>query len=252
MSISILLSRVLRAKLSGMSHPRSVNSIDRLSPQDGQDDIYRELYRGFEYVMISAVAGDVAEFGTSSGRTAMVLAKAMADLGGRYGPSDEAHGIGLRKLYLFDSFEGFPAAINLVDVKAPQIMSGAWAPGVAKDAPPALLREMCATHLDPSRIDIREGWYKDTMPALEPGVRFAMIHIDCDFYESTMDVLDRLFMLNAFSDGCAVYFDDWYCNRGSPEFGEQKAWADCVAKYRPRFTDWGPYATVGRRFIIHG
>jgi len=234
-----------------VSHPRSLLSIDSLNVQQGADDIYRELYRGFEYVMISAVPGDVAEFGTSSGRTAMVLAKAMANFGDRYGSSDIAHGIGLRKLYLFDSFEGFPAASDPIDKAAPQISSGAWGPGVAKDAPPALLLEMCATHLDPARIVIREGWYRDTMPTLEVGPKFAMVHIDCDFYESTMDVLDRLFANDAFSDGCAVYFDDWYCNRGSPDFGEQKAWADCVVKYRPRFTDWGPYATVGRRFIIH-
>jgi hypothetical protein len=234
-----------------MTHVRSTPAIDRLNVQLGQDDIYRELYRGFEYVMVSAVPGHVAEFGTSSGRTAMTLAKAMAELGERYRPSDEVHGIGARKLFLFDSFEGFPKASLDIDLKAPQIESGAWGPGVAKDAPPAMLREMCACHLPTDRIVISEGWYKDTMPRLDADTKFAMIHIDCDLYESTMDVLDRLFSIDAFSDGCAVYFDDWYCNRGSPDFGEQKAWADCIAKYRPRYTDWGPYATVGRRFIVH-
>jgi hypothetical protein len=122
---------------------------------------------------------------------------------------------------------------------------------VAKDAPPALLLEMCGAYLDAARVVIREGWYKDTMPMLDAATRFALVPIDCDFYESTMDVLDRLFSAGAFSDGCAVYFDDWYCNRGSPDFGEQRAWAECITKYRPRFTDWGAYATVGRRFIIH-
>jgi hypothetical protein len=234
-----------------MSHARSTLAIDRLSIDDGVADIYRELYRGFEYVMISAVPGDVAEFGTSSGRTAMTLAKAMAEFGDRYGPSDAVHGIGPRRLYLLDSFEGFPEASDPIDKAAPQIQSGAWGPGVAKDAPPDLLREMCATHIDAARIEIRAGWYRDTLPELEHGIKFAMVHIDCDLYESTMDVLDRLFTIDAFSDGCAIYFDDWYCNRGSPDFGEQRAWADCVAKHKPRFTDWGPYATVGRRFIVH-
>jgi hypothetical protein len=232
-------------------HPRSLPGIDRLSVNDGMDDIYRELYRGFEYVMVSAVDGNVAEFGTSSGRTAMTLAKAMADIGERYAPSDPAHGIGPRKLYLFDSFEGFPVATNAIDSGAPQVMSGAWGPGVAKDASPAVLREMCEAFLDKSRIVISEGWYRDTMPNLPAGTKFALVHIDCDFYESTMDVLERLFAIDAFADGCAIYFDDWYTNKGSPDFGEQRAWADCVAKYRPRFTDWGAYATVGRRFLIH-
>jgi hypothetical protein len=230
------------------SHPRSLAAIDRLSPLEGQNDIYRELYRGFEYVMVSSVPGDVAEFGTSSGRTAMTLAKAMAEMGHLYGPAE--HGIAPRKLRLFDSFQGFPVASDPIDKATPHIESGAWGPGVAKDAPPALVREMCETHLPSDALVIYEGWYRDTMPSLD-AVKFAMVHIDCDLYESTMDVLDRLFSIDAFSDGCAVFFDDWYCNRGSPQFGERHAWADCVAKHRPKFTDWGPYATVGHRFIVH-
>jgi hypothetical protein len=225
--------------------------IDRLSPGAGKDDIDRELYRGIEYVTTAGVAGNVAEFGTFSGRTATVLAKGMADYCNLYAASEKAHGIEQRRLFLFDSFEGLPAASNPIDQRAPQIASGIWGPGVAKDASPDALLEMCAAYLDHSRIDIRAGWYRDTMPALDPSTRFALVHVDCDFYESTMDVLDRLFANDAFAAGCAIYFDDWYCNLGSPDFGEQKAWADCVAKYQPRFSDWGAYATVGRRFIIH-
>ncbi len=233
------------------SHPRSTPSIDHLSPQDGFDDIYRALYRGIEYTVGSAVKGHVAEFGTSSGRTAMTLAKGLADYTNKYVASEQAHEIGPRKLLLFDGFEGFPAAIHPIDQAAPHIACGIWGPGVTKDASAAILREMCGTYLPSDRIEIREGWYRETMPTLVAGLELAFVHIDCDFYESTMDVLDRLFAIGAFSDGCAIYFDDWYCNRGSPKFGEQRAWADCVAKYQPQFTDWGPYATVGHRFLIH-
>jgi hypothetical protein len=233
-----------------MSHFRSSPSIDRLSVWDGLSDIYRELYRGVEYVYVAAVAGDVAEFGTSSGKTAMTLAKAMAELGTLHSRSEELHQIGPRKLCLFDGFEGFPVASHPIDQRSPHIVADIWGPGTTKDAGPGLLREMCAVHLPDNRIGITAGWYRDTMPTVE-NIKLAMVHIDCDFYESTMDVLDRLFTIDAFSDGCAIFFDDWYCNRGSPDFGEQKAWADCVAKYQPKFTDWGAYATVGRRFIIH-
>jgi hypothetical protein len=54
-----------------------------------------------------------------------------------------------------------------------------------------------------------------------------------------------------YSDGRVVFFDDRYCNGGSPEFGEQKAWSDYTAKYTIRFTDWGPYSVIGRNFILH-
>jgi hypothetical protein len=57
--------------------------------------------------------------------------------------------------------------------------------------------------------------------------------------------------MTTFSASDFVAVNSSFCNRGSPDFGEQKAWADCIAKHRPRFTDWGAYATMGRRFIIH-
>ena len=243
--------KLLRRSSSQPTHPRSLPAIDRLAVQESEADIYRSLYRGVEYTVQAGVYGDVAEFGTSSGRTAMTLAKAIADYDKRYRTHCEKLGLGFRTLRLFDSFEGFPEATDPIDKLAPQISSGVWGPGVTKDASPSVLLDMCATYLDASRIAITPGWYRDTMPKVEAGLKLALVHIDCDFYESTTDVLDRLFTIDAFSDGCALFFDDWYCNRGSLDFGEPKAWLDCVAKHRPRFTDWGPYATVGHRFIIH-
>lgn len=216
-----------------------------------RDEIYKSLYYGVGYINVAAVAGNVAEFGTSSGRTAMTLAKAMADFEASFADSRKAHGIAPRRLYLFDSFEGLPAPTSTIDAEMPHITAGVWAYGVAKGVGPDVLKRMCATYLAEADISIHRGWYRDSLPALPAGVKFAMVHIDCDYYESTMDVLTRLFEIDAFSDGCAIYFDDWYCNRGSPDFGEQRAWQDCVGRYRPRFSDWGTYATVGRRFIIH-
>jgi len=234
-----------------MPHPRSVPAIDNLRHQDGADEIYRALYRGVEYAIVAAVDGHIAEFGTSCGRTAMALAKAMADFGNFYANVERSGRLMKRKLLLFDNFDGSPVALHPIDQAAPHIVSGAWGSRVTENATPEVLLQMCAHVLDKNRIEIHAGSYSETLPKFAPGIKFAFVHIDCDFYESTMQVLDRLFAIDAFADGCAIYFNDWYCNRGSPDFGEQKAWTDCIAKHRPRFTDWGTYATMGRRFIIH-
>jgi Macrocin-O-methyltransferase (TylF) len=234
-----------------MLHPRSIPAIDCLCSQDGADEIYRALHRGVEYAIGAAVDGHIAEFGTSSGRTALTLAKGMADFGTLWAHDERKHGLILRKLLLFDGFEGFPRATHPIDQAAPHIKAGVWGVGATKDASPETLMEMCGSVLDKNRIEILAGWYSETMPKLAPGLKLAMVHIDCDFYESTITVLDRLFTLDALADGCAIFFDDWYCNRGSPEFGEQRAWAECVRKHQPRFTDWGPYATFGRKFLVH-
>lgn len=234
-----------------MPHPRSVPSIDALRHTDGFDEIYRALHNGIHYVVASQVHGDVAEFGTSSGRTAMTLAKALADFGNAYSRDDKLAGIAPRRLLLFDGFEGFPPAMHPIDQDAPHIQCGTWGVGVTKDIGPDVLLDMCGHYFDKNRVEIHAGWYSETMPKVQPGLKLAFAHIDCDFYQSTIEVLDRLFAIDAFSDGCALYFDDWYCNRGNPKWGEQRAWAEMVAKYKPAFTDWGPYATVGHRFIIH-
>ncbi len=80
---------------------------------------------------------------------------------------------------------------------------------------------------------------------------FALVSIDCDLYESTASVLEHLLGKKTYSDGYAGFFDDWYCNRGSPEFGKQRAWAEYTARYKIRFADWGPYLVVGRKFILY-
>jgi len=233
-----------------MTHPRSVSVIDALQWQDGADEIYRSLHRGIEYICSAQVHGDVAEFGTSSGLTAMTLATAMADFGNRYAHDDGLAGIASRRLWLFDGFEGFPEAMHPIDKESPHIACGTWGPGVTKDVQPEQLLAMCGKYLDKNRVEIVPGWYADTLPKVE-GLKLAFVHIDCDFYESTFTVLDRLFAIDALQDGCAIFFDDWYCNRGNPRWGEQRAWADIVAKHKPTFTDWGAYATMGRKFIVH-
>jgi hypothetical protein len=86
---------------------------------------------------------------------------------------------------------------------------------------------------------------------LAAGQKFSLVHVDCDIYESTIDVLDYLFANNHISDGGAIFFDDWNCGAASPDLGERRAWNEMVVKYRIRFTDCGNYSAYGNKFIIH-
>ena len=207
---------------------------------------------GVEYAYASAVPGHVAEFGTMSGATATTLANAMRDGDQRYRLSEQRHGIGERSLYLFDSFQGFPQTNNPVDAASPHVATNVWGPGVARGLTAAELARRLFRHprARPGKGRRRAGSTRRCR-AFRSDLRFAVVSIDCDLYESTASVLEYLLGRQTYSDGCAVFFDDWYCNRGSPEFGEQKAWADYTAKYNIRFTDWGPYSVVGRKFILH-
>jgi hypothetical protein len=217
----------------------------------------REALRAaVEYAVACGVSGDVAEFGCYLGRTASALAEFMWEIEKRYSGSDRAHNINQRRLWAFDSFEGFPEPSHPIDSDAPHVKAGLWYAGQPAGGTPEYVHADCARFIDADRISVVKGWYKDVLPKLPARVRFAVVHIDCDFYESTKEVLDRLLGGGLLSDGCTILFDDWYCNRGSPEFGEQRAWRGAweqvsyVQSYR--YSDWGPYGVTGRRFIVHG
>jgi hypothetical protein len=204
-----------------------------------------------EYAVGCGVAGDVAEFGCYLGLTASMLAAAMKEAGESYDYSDLAHGIPQRRLWVFDSFEGFPEATEAPDLAAPHIQAGVWRAGSPAGGSPQEVHAKCAQFIGTDRVHVIPGWYKDTLPTLSDALRFAVIHIDCDYYESTKQVLDHLFSHGSLADGATILFDDWYCNRGSPDYGEQRAWKEAVEEYHIRHSDWGSYGVAGRRFIVH-
>jgi hypothetical protein len=226
-------------------------NISALHPFLSRQDVFRTLYLAVEYVFGAGVEGHIAEFGTMTGRTAEVLAKAMATFERRLGYADALHGIPERSLMLFDSFDGLPEVQTEVDRQAPHVRAGAWAPGTCRGLGPAELQRVCARHLPSDRIRIFKGWFSETLPRLKDGTTFALVHIDSDLYESARDVLTWLFERNAYADGCVLLFDDWDCNRASPAFGERKAWSEIVQRFNPSFTDCGSYGFVSHRFILH-
>jgi O-methyltransferase len=210
----------------------------------GKRSVFEGLALGVEYAYASAVPGHIGEFGTGAGESAAALANAMCEAERLYGSSE-------RLLYLFDSFEGFPQTNNPIDAASPHVLSNAWGPGVARSMTAEALSGICSAFLGPERVKVTAGWYSETLPTFPSDIRFALVNVDCDLYESTASVLEYLLGKQTYSDGCAVFFDDWYCNQGSPEFGERKAWADYTSRYETRFTDWGPYSAVGHKFILH-
>lgn len=217
-----------------------------------QPEVFQKLIQGVGYCIGMGVEGHIAEFGTMTGRTAVILAQALAFFATIYGFSDKAHNIAPRKLCLFDSFVGLPKVFNGVDSVSPHVASGVWGEGTCRGLTKEQLKTFCSRLYPEDMIDIYDGWFKDTLPLIEKGAKFALVHIDCDLYESTIQVLDYFFQNKLFADGCALFFDDWNCNRASPNFGERRAWGECLAKYDVKFSDCGEYGIAGHKMILHG
>jgi len=208
------------------------------------------IVASIEYVMAAGVLGDVAEFGCYMGNTAQMLACALHNCGIKY-QSIETALKRERSLWLFDSFEGFPTTNHAVDFASPHIKDGLWYAGQPAGGNPDEVHRLCSRFLPAEHVHVIKGWYKDTLSQIPKNRRFALLHIDCDYYESAFQVLDHLFTHAMVSDGCTILFDDWYCNRGSPMYGEQAAWRDACVKHKIWFSEVGAYGVVGQRVIVH-
>ena len=211
-------------------------------------EITRILARSVNYVFDCGVNGDIAEFGTNTGRTAVALAQAISFLNNEYKIDPNR---GNKNLFLFDSFEGLPKARFEIDKNSPLVSAGVWGKGSMKGLSENKLLKLLSKILDINKIKIVKGWYKDTISEINENINFSLLHIDSDLYESAIDILDPLFKNNQISNGALILFDDWNCNFGSPKLGERKAFLEMVEKYSVEFSDHGSYAVAGQRFIIH-
>lgn len=211
-------------------------------------EINENLVYGVKYAYDCEVDGDIAEFGTMSGTTAAVMARAMRDYQRMHGHNGFYKP---KKLFLFDSFQGLPKVESEIDARSPLVELGVWREGACKVLGPVELRGACEKFLPADRISIHEGWFKDTLSKLPSGAKFAVMHLDCDLYQSAKDVLDYCFSRGLVQEGTAIYFDDWNCNKASPRFGERKAWAETVEKYAVDYSDGREYGWTGKRFIVH-
>ncbi len=126
------------------------------------------------------------------------------------------------RFFAFDSFAGLPHTRGL-DIHSNDFTGGKFSCSV-EDFTENLRSHLC--ELD--KIVMVPGWFDDTCcdGTLEKHSlrRAAIVHIDCDLYESTKVVLK--FISPLLVDGTVIIFDDWYSFRGDPRLGEQRAFAE--------------------------
>ena len=201
--------------------------------------IQEELSLGVRYVIGINVEGDIAEFGTQYGISCRYICQAMRDYGT------------IKNIHLFDSFIGLPAITATEDIESPEIRSGTWSEGAFQGISTNKLREIAGRYLREESIHIYKGWFNDSLSLIPAGTKFAMVHVDCDLYKSASEVLTYLFENRIISEGCIIYFDDYNCNKASPDFGERKAWAEAIEQFCINYSDGGSYSWGGHKFFIH-
>jgi O-methyltransferase len=145
--------------------------------------------------LVDGVPGDLVETGVWRGGTAIYLRAILAALG------DES-----RRVWACDSFQGLPEAdAERYPIDVPLRLHEHAALAVGVDAVRAAFERY---GLLDDRVRFVEGWFRDTLPVLAGEIGpIAVLRLDGDLYESTIDALTHLEPL--VSPGGFVIVDDY-------------------------------------------
>jgi O-methyltransferase len=139
--------------------------------------------------------------------------------------------------YLFDSFQGLPMAEQIdgpaalawqADTSSPFYYDNCRAE--RNSAESAMKRSAARS------FQIVQGWFKDTLPHFVPDEPIALLRLDGDWYESTIECLSHLY--RHVMIGGLIIFDDYYawdgCARALHDFLSQQRLCDRIESALPR------------------
>lgn len=122
------------------------------------------------------------------------------------------------RFFAFDSFEGLPESL-------PEETSEDWCSGAYTCSEAQFRQNVIGSGVDPTLLVTVPGFYEDSLTSEQKqrqNIRqAAIVHIDCDYYESTILALN--FVADLLTQGSVIIFDDWFRCQGSPHRGEQRA-----------------------------
>lgn len=166
------------------------------------------------------IDGDFVECGVLDGGTAAIMAYACrSDTG--------------RRVHLFDAWQGLPESTEKDGEGARK-----WV-GEVVGSPRRVVQVLKKVGARMDGVVFHKGWFHDTLPTA--GVeRVAFLHIDCDFYDPTMLVLET-FVPKMVSGGY-IQIDDYVafegCRLAVDEFLERHPHLSLVVEDKPGGAIW--------------
>jgi O-methyltransferase len=150
------------------------------------------LYKLASRLERDKISGSYIECGVRNGGSAAVIAAAAAK------NKD-------RQVWLFDSWEGLPEPDEIDILYNPEDAKKGSILGEEANVRELLFSKL---KLNEKRIHLVKGWFSDTLPGTETG-KIALLHLDCDLYQSVKDCLENLYD-KVTGDGCIVVDDYGY------------------------------------------
>ena len=118
-----------------------------------------------------------------------------------------------RHYYLFDSFEGLPPAQEIDGAEAIRWQREGTSPHYHDNCAAEIAFARKAMAMSPAtRVTFKQGWFQDTLAGLVPAERIAILRLDADWYESTIQCLEALYQYIAV--GGLILIDDYYTWEG--------------------------------------
>ena len=178
--------------------------VESIPPQYNLSPYLPRVYRGslhrYLYFLdmldkVRNVEGDIVECGVSIGHGALLFLLMSEYLGVD------------RVYYGFDSFEGFPEPTEK-DGVTPVRGKGYWANPSATVL--KVLRDgRLPEEVIQERVRLVKGWFSDTISHYEG--RIALLHLDCDLYDSYKTCLEALY--DKVAPGGRILFDEYADDR---------------------------------------
>jgi len=189
-------------------------------------DVRRPFFeKVFSNISTNRIAGDYLEFGVFNGGS-FIMAMKLAE---KYRLRD-------MRFLAFDSFQGLPNAEGDI-----------FQQGELNYPEDLFMQKVAKCGVDTSRIVTVSGFYDKTLnEATKKRNRLkkaSIVHIDCDLYTSTKDVLG--FIEDLIDVGSILIFDDWYVPE---DMGERKAYAEW--RLEPCFEEFFSFEGRSKGFLM--
>jgi len=114
-----------------------------------------------------------------------------------------------RHYYLFDSFEGLPEAKDIDGPAALRWQSDKDSPTYHDNCTAEMEFGKKAMAMSPAKqVTFKKGWFNETLPGFVPEEGIAVLRLDADWYDSTLQCLDALY--KHVVTGGIVIIDDYY------------------------------------------
>lgn len=220
-------------------------NINVLIDFDIRSTFFKTAIRFIDYELVE---GDIFEFGVYTGRSLALLSHFHEK------SKESIHKLDFnRKIVGFDSFDGLPESDDHPRWKKSMFgINHSYHPicKIGEKVTPSVIYDLFQSYNLP-KPHIESGSFSTTILNTVPlkYTKAALVHIDCDLYSSTTDVLKGISPI--LQEGTLLLFDDWFNFKGNKNKGEQKAFYEYFKNQTKwSYIEYQTYATFGKSFIV--